>query len=202
MAMVQIRGFQPADRPALYRICLQTADAGRDASELFARPELPGDVFVGPYLQHAPGLALVAVDEDGVCGYVLGTADSQAFRHWQLDAWQPGLRQRHAPDSACASEREVQWLQRFVHGDPPALPEWVADHPAHLHIDLLPRAQGKGIADRLMAEFEALLQRAGAPGVHLGVNIANHRAIAFYLRCGFRLLREEYWGLWLGKRLP
>jgi ribosomal protein S18 acetylase RimI-like enzyme len=57
-----------------------------------------------------------------------------------------------------------------------------------LHIDLLPRAQGRGYGRRMI---EALLERLrgrGVPGVHLGVSVHNGRAVGFYERLGFREL--------------
>lgn len=39
-------------------------------------------------------------------------------------------------------------------------------YPAHLHVDLLPRAQGHGVGQRLMAALFARLAAFGAPGVH------------------------------------
>ena len=48
-----IRDATPADAPELYRICLLTGDAGRDATALHADADLLGEVYVGPYLHIA-----------------------------------------------------------------------------------------------------------------------------------------------------
>jgi ribosomal protein S18 acetylase RimI-like enzyme len=65
------------------------------------------------------------------------------------------------------------------------VPHVVADHPAHLHIDILPDYQGAGYGRGLMTEFLRALGRAGVPRVHLGVDVRNTRARAFYDRLGF-----------------
>jgi ribosomal protein S18 acetylase RimI-like enzyme len=64
------------------------------------------------------------------------------------------------------------------------LPE-LAGHPAHLHIDLLPRYQRAGHGRALMATLLAALRGAGAPRVHLGMVTANRNARLFYDRLGF-----------------
>ena len=64
----------------------------------------------------------------------------------------------------------------------------LAAYPAHLHIDLLPRAQRQGWGRRLInALCEALAER-GVPGVHLQYDAANVNAGAFYQRLGFEEL--------------
>ena len=61
----------------------------------------------------------------------------------------------------------------------------LADHPAHLHINLLPGYQGRGHGRTLMTTFLAALRARGVPAVHLGVASANTGARAFYARMGF-----------------
>lgn len=95
---MDIRGYRPGDRPALYQICLRTGDNGRDATGRYADPELLGHVYVGPYLALAPQLALVLDRGDGTpVGYALGAADSAAFAARCEADWWPALRRRY-PD--------------------------------------------------------------------------------------------------------
>ena len=67
-------------------------------------------------------------------------------------------------------------------------PEPYADYPAHLHIDLVARAQGQGWGRRMMDEVMARLRQRGCPGAHLGVSIQNTPAFGFYRKLGFREL--------------
>jgi ribosomal protein S18 acetylase RimI-like enzyme len=76
---------------------------------------------------------------------------------------------------------------------------WLADYPAHLHIDLLPRIQQKGIGRNLMDALFAELARQKVRGLHLGVGSSNTGAVAFYKRTGFSVLEEEEWGFTLGR---
>jgi len=62
------------------------------------------------------------------------------------------------------------------------LPEPYEAYPSHLHIDLLPRAQGRGFGRRMLEQVMSRLRQRGSPGVHLGVSAFNTPAIGFYDR--------------------
>ena len=183
MAPVVIRAAGPADRDALYEICRLTGDAGEDASDLYADPDLLGELWVGPYLALEPELAFVAADERGPVGYVLGAADTAAFESACEEVWWPERRERHP--------------------EPPATrAEVLAEYPAHLHINLHPRAQGQGFGRRLIDTLFGALRARDVTGVHLGVAAANRRAIGFYTHLGFQPLGlDGAGGLLYGRRL-
>ncbi len=179
-----IRRYREGERQALYEICLLTGDSGEDATGQYRDPDLLGEAYVGPYLRFAPEHALVAEDESGVAGYVLGVRDTVAFEAECERSWWPALRARHPLDAF--EEDTPDWrIVRLIHHPPTVSPEVVERYPAHLHIDLLPRLQGHGEGRRLLTALLDGLADAGAPGVHLGVSRTNERAIGFYLRMGF-----------------
>ena len=188
-----IRPFHPSDLPALYRICLRTGADGVDATGDFADPDLLGQVFVGPYATLEPDLCLVLTLEDSPVGYVLGTADSAALADRCEVDWFPVLRRRYPLPTD-------NWVVGLVHQgvrDDPSL----AEYPAHLHIDLLPEAQGGGRGRTMITAFLDLLRRRGVPGVHLTASATNARALAFYDRLGFDVLRTSGGGVTFGLRL-
>src|SRR5260221_12109992 len=101
----RIRPYQPDDLDDLYRICLQTADNGQDATSLFRDPKLPGYVYVAPYVTLEPSLAFVAEDRSGLGGYIVGAVATRAFEHGLERAWRPPLRARFtAPSQDHADE--------------------------------------------------------------------------------------------------
>jgi ribosomal protein S18 acetylase RimI-like enzyme len=67
----------------------------------------------------------------------------------------------------------------------------VVEYPAHLHIDLLPHVQGKGVGRMMMDRLFAELKSRGVLGVHLGADPRNKRAIGFYEHLGFTHLDDE-----------
>ncbi|MEQ9164008.1 MAG: N-acetyltransferase, partial [Ilumatobacter fluminis] len=176
------------DMAAMYDICVRTADAGGDARPLHSDPDLPGHVWAGAYVTLEPEHAFVLVDGDGddgdvPIGYVIGALDSRSFEARCERAWWPSLRKRY-PVAWGETERDRLEIG-FIHAPPTASDEVVADYPSHLHIDLLPAAQGRGAGRRLIETLVASLSADGSPGVHLGVAVRNENARAFYERVGF-----------------
>lgn len=185
---ISIRPFRPDDLEDLYRICLRTADSGRDATALFRDPKLPGHVYAAPYAVLEPSLAFVAVGPDGVAGYVVGAVDSTAFAQRLEERWWPALRARYPAPPASLPEDRWTRDQRVAHliHHPYQVPAGLAGrYPSHLHINLLPPLQGHGAGRRLIETLTGALRTQGSPGVHLHVGAANPRAAAFYARVGF-----------------
>jgi ribosomal protein S18 acetylase RimI-like enzyme len=179
---LSIRPYRPEDREDLYEICVRTGDNGADASSLYPDPRILPDIFVGPYLAQEPGLAHVVADTGGAdraLGYILGTADTRRFVARYLAEWLPGVVDRYPDDGGRGHElRHPEAM----------LGPGVDKYPAHLHIDLLPEAQGQGFGRELMQVFLAALRERGVARVHLGMGAANHGARAFYDRLGFEEL--------------
>ncbi|MFU8889157.1 MAG: GNAT family N-acetyltransferase [Trueperaceae bacterium] len=133
-----VRGYRPADRAALYAVCLATG------------------------------------------------ADSERFYRAFLDAWLPPLLARlpePGPDPARWGEDDR--LLAELRAPTLTVPADLGAYPAHLHVDLLPRAQGRGHGRRMVQTLLAALVERGCAGVHLGVGRQNQRAIAFYRALGF-----------------
>lgn len=200
-----IRSYRPEDEAAAYEICLRTGDAGADATGQYQDPTLLGLVYVGPYLRFTPEHALMLDGgEAGVVGYALGVPDTVAFEQWCAAHWWPALQAR-IPDPAPVPPQRRTPDQRIAHiiHHPPRTPVEITDRfPAHLHVDLLPVAQGQGWGGKLLYALFERLAGAGAPGVHLDVAVSNHRAIGFYRRLGFADLRRDNDGLFMSRPLP
>ena len=85
------------------------------------------------------------------------------------------------------------------------MPDPYAEYPSHLHIDLLDRAQGRGLGRRMMEMQMDQLRQRGSPGAHLGVSMVNTPAIGFYQKLGFKELLRVGEGqsgcIYMGKRL-
>ena len=181
-----IRPYNPADLPALYRICLRTGAHGADATPLYRDPDLLGHYYAAPYAILEPALCFLLTANSESCGYILGTRNTAAFNARAEREWFPTLRTR-LPVPATADTSPDAALLRLIHAGYSLHPDLV-DYPAHLHIDLLPRAQGHGLGRQLIEHFLDALRTEGVPAVHLGVSENNPGAIAFYERLGFHLI--------------
>ena len=182
--MPAVRRYSPTDLPAVYDVCVRTADAGGDARGRYSSDDLVPDLFAGPYVHFEPHLAFVLDDGERAVGYVVGTADTARFVRDYRDRWIPRLADRYPPLGTVPRTPEEHVIA--LHRDPERmLGPHLEDHPAHLHVDLLPEHQGKGHGRELIHRFLAAAARAGAPAVHVAMVTANTRARGFYDRLGF-----------------
>ena len=200
-AVAVVRPYRPEDLDALYRVCLETGDAGRDATALYEDPTLLGHVYAAPYALFAPDLAFVLEDEEGVGGYVLGALDTIAFDARVEAEWWPPLRRRYPLRADGGGDTPDGWLIGMIHRPHRRDPDVVAAYPSHLHIDLVARCQGRGHGRRLMATLLDALRAAGSRGVHLGVATRNERALGFYRHLGFQELTADDWIVQFGRTL-
>lgn len=182
--MAHIRPFRPGDEPALAGICLKTADAGADATGIFADDDLWAEVFVLPYVARHPDFAFVVETDDGrVAGYVVGAPDTRAFEDWFAAEWWPRWAERWPRPDVETTRQDgtlVYAYSRRAGAEP-----YGDTYPAHLHIDLLPELQGQGRGRRLIDTLAEVLRAEGVRGLHLATGIENTGAIAFYTRLGF-----------------
>lgn len=189
----RIRPYEPRDREAVYEVCLRTGASGADASALVSDPTLFGELYAGAYVDLEPEHALVLVGpDDGPVGYVLAAADTVAFERRCAEEWWPGAQARHPVGSGTTPLDQL--LVALVHDPPTADPAIVARYPSHLHIDLLPEAQGQGWGRRMVDRVLDLARAAGSTGLHLGVGEANAGAHAFYERIGLDLVAQDALG--------
>ena len=198
--MVSLRPATPDDLADVVAICVLTGDDGSDATALYDEPELLAALWAAPHLVADPALCTIVVDDDGIAGYLVATADTRAFEAWCDGMWWPALRDRH-PLQAPRRDRD-QGLVALLHA-PEATPASLTDaYPAHLHINLLPRAQGLGLGRALIERLGEQLRARGVAGVHLGVSATNKPAIGFYEHLGFApVAREPDGGLIMGLSL-
>lgn len=191
-----VRPAIPSDHAAIARICLLTGAQGGDATGVFGDDTALSDVYATPYL-HGPGGFCLVWDVDGEArGYVLGTEDTRAFQDWFVDAWWPRVGPSHVSRTAGDA-----WLLPSAVDPARMIVPGLADHPAHLHIDLLPDQQGRGAGRALIEAACSLLASRGVPGVHLVAERANAGAQAFYPRVGFRAVHQDDATVTFGRRI-
>ena len=196
--MVELRPYRADDLEALYEICLATGDAGQDASPLHNDRKAVGHIYAAPYGVLEPGNVFVAEDDEGVAGYVVGTYDTRAFNERLEREWWPALRAHYAQakDLTAADRERVAYMHRP--GDNP--PDIVAQFPAHIHMNLLPRLRGQRVGTGLLQMWIEQARKAGVSGIHLGASPSNAGGIAFWTRSGFTPLRTEG-AVWFGMAL-
>lgn len=177
-----IRPYRPSDYDSVSSICVQTAEVGGDARGLYSSDELMPDIFVRPYVEFAPDLAFV-VDDGEVAGYIVGVANTRDFVDWYSREWLPGFAEKYSHVEPWTDRNGLIthlgfWPERML------IPE-VDEYTAHLHIDLLPHAQGHGWGRQLIGTLCDALRAQGVTGLYISMDPNNTAAAAFYDRVGF-----------------
>jgi RimJ/RimL family protein N-acetyltransferase len=184
MPEFEIRRYETGDREAIRRICFETGYMGEPIDWLWRDRETFADLITRYYTDREPESIWVATRGSDVVGYLTGCVDSERTRGnapaevrrliWRGGLLRPGF-------GAFLARAALDTLRdRDLRGEALFDPRW----PAHLHIDLLPEARGRGLGRRLMQLWFDHLRGLAVPGVHLGTFAENHAAIRFFESCG------------------
>lgn len=193
-----IRPYNARDYRVVGTICVQTGNAGRDASGLYDSHDLLPALYAYPYVVHSPDLAWVVEYDGKVVGYVVGIADTREFSDWWVHYWRRelALMFEQTDGWSMASlgllERGMEMFHRFTRladdiGEATKTATTFGGfaYPAELRVDLLPEAQGKGEGEKLVRLFVNALARLGVPGVTVGIDEDNLEEQGFFKQIGF-----------------
>jgi ribosomal protein S18 acetylase RimI-like enzyme len=203
--VLAIRTFRSADLEALYAISLATGHEGGDASHLYEDRKLIGHIYSAPYALLEPRLALVVEDDEGIAGFAVGTLDTEKWQERLEAEWWPKLRRQYAdPAARPVTEWSADQRRAYAIHHPQRTPQPIVElYPAHLHLNLLERTQGRGAGTMLFSEWMARASRQGVGATHVGVNSANARAVRFWSKRGFERLNLEDGSsgrtIWMGR---
>ena len=124
--------------------------------------------------QRHPDLAFVVETDDGrVVGYIVGTPDTAAFEDWFHDEWWPERGEPWPQPDVEASRQDGILI--YAYSRRGGAEPYGAEYPAHLHIDLLPEAQGQSWGRRLIETLVAALRERGVSGLHLVAGVRQRR---------------------------
>ncbi len=204
--MIEIRPYHPPDRQAVVTICHRTGYFGEDAAPYFKDAELFGLLFTAYYLDYEPEHCFVADDNGVAVGYIIGSADTEAQRGAFDRLIVPRIVKRSFTRTLFCHPGDVWFLLGLAdHADYERglyTEDLITRYPAHLHMNVLPGCQRRGLGGRLMARFIETMRAAGAPGVHLVTSTENKKALPFYRKEGFVVFKEMANKLWEKKSPP
>jgi ribosomal protein S18 acetylase RimI-like enzyme len=183
-----VRPYDAADREELLALFARAGD-GSPTGTLWRHTPSEAAIYLTPYLDHEPESVFVAVGADGaLVGYLAGSLGRGAVpseedrmvraisRHLVVlrprsmpffaRSMRDGVRDKRAGATSAGEIDDPRW-------------------PAHLHVNVAPEARGTGLAQGLMASFQAHVHAAGVPGAYLQTLVENERAARFFARSGF-----------------
>ncbi|HTX90419.1 MAG TPA: GNAT family N-acetyltransferase [Anaerolineales bacterium] len=198
-----VRPYQPADRPAFFRIGADTAFFGAPIEAYMEDRNIFLDAFYAYYTDLEPEHAWVACADGQVVGFLAGCVDSASqsakYRRGILPMLVGKLfrgkyhfgkkARRYVAGMLLGSMRG-----EFLHAD------W-KEYPAHLHINVDQAWRGHKLGQRLMDAYLGQLRSLEVRGVYLETTSLNEVACRLYEKVGFKLLDacpDRFWAKWFG----
>lgn len=182
-----IRKYQEKDFEATKYVCIHDM-IGVEGYETII--EYVETMFCRYYLEKEPENCFVAVDEnDKPIGYIYGVKD---YNKYQENFEEYIKLVAEIEERRFLGEALTEMFDHAIYKE---------DYPAHLHIDILPDYQSKGIGSKLITAFCDHLKEENVKGVMLIVGTENSGARRFYERNGFTLLQDVPTGAAYGKKL-
>jgi ribosomal protein S18 acetylase RimI-like enzyme len=199
MTALQVRPYQAPDRAGLCRLAADTAFFGEPVEHFLEDRQLFFDVMFAYYIDFEAELAWVAILEQQVAGFIVGSADTATQQHRLWRQIVPRVLLRFVQRHYRIGQQTWRWLGRL--GET-ALRQDIAAadlnlYPAHLHINVDARFRGRGIGRQLMERFLETLRQRGIPGVHLHTTDRNVAACQLYTGLGMQLLAARSTRLWV-----
>jgi ribosomal protein S18 acetylase RimI-like enzyme len=197
---MQIRKYNPSDRPAVEFIHFKTGFIGASMSKWLSNNHL-WKKKIAYYLENEPESIFLLEDRGKVVGYLLGCLDDRKYNSalgFVIENSVNLLRSFSMP-----KKDRAYWVSQFMiassilFGKSEELKLKIPKGAGHIHINLLPEARRKGWGTKMVAEFARYARKKGVKKVHA----ESFGAQNFWLKNGFKEFSRVKTGIW-EKQLP
>ncbi len=200
MVEVSIRTIRPEDKGQIITITWKTGLFGEDLTGRHIVPDkkLFSYLYSWYYVTYEPENCFVAEVDGEIAGYIIGTSDTRRQRMRFQSSMIPKIYKRVLylqKFGLLYDQSALDWINGTLHEEVRSyqepLPDMVDQYPAHLHLNVLPRYQRLGIGQSLLERFIEKMREADADGIHLITTSINRKAVPFYKKNGFDIVKEE-----------
>uniref|UniRef100_W5LC32 Protein O-GlcNAcase n=1 Tax=Astyanax mexicanus TaxID=7994 RepID=W5LC32_ASTMX len=192
--MYSIRPYYPKDETAVYKICKEMYTEGcNDLPFSDQEPDLIGDRLVGGFLTLSPDYGFVLEDEDGICGYALGTVDVQPFVTKCKMSWIPFMQEKYNKPDLEKDLSEAEKMMLSFHEEEEVLPEsFLSNFPSLIKVDIQTKVTDPSVAKSMMGCLLSSLKANGSHGAFCEVRQIDKRMLDFYGKLGcFEVAKME-----------
>jgi len=189
---IEIRKVEEEDEAALIDICFITGDP--TLKQIFHDKQLFGMFWCLYYVWFESENCFVAVDSETnkAIGYIFSTKDTvKQEEQFKIKMTQKiKAKRKELKLRTLRSRIYTYFIINKIHTR--KRKTLYRNYPAHLHIDILPQYQRKGIGHRLMQTLEKHLKNNNIIGYHLEVGADNKLGISFYQKYGLDLYSKNH----------
>ncbi|XP_064419041.1 protein O-GlcNAcase isoform X2 [Latimeria chalumnae] len=188
-----IRPYYPKDEASVYKICREIYGEGMDDQPFSEQPDLIGDRLIGGLLALSLDYCFVLEDEDGICGYALGTVDVRPFVKKYKMSWLPSMQEKYSKPDSEKTLSEAEKMMLSFHEEEEGLPEAFLSHfPSLIKVDIHRKVVDPSVAKSMMACLLSSLKANGSHGAFCEVRPNDKRILEFYSRLGcFEITKND-----------
>ncbi|MFA5144349.1 MAG: GNAT family N-acetyltransferase [Candidatus Omnitrophota bacterium] len=201
-----IRKYDSRDRPAVRRICCETALMGEPSTVFFDDDEIFADALTAYFTDYEPESCFMAEYDNHVIGYLLGAKDVRRMGKIFADKITVPLLMKALRRGVFFHKKNVKFLSRvflsLVKGEFKT-PDFSKDYPAILHINISKECRMAGVGSKLINAYLGYLRALGVKGIHLAT--ISDKAGQFFSKQNFQLLfrgERSYFRYFLNKNVP
>ncbi len=202
---IRIRKYMPCDRKDLRRISYETSFLEK-ADDLFDEPEILADALTLYFTDSEPQSCFVAVIDDKVIGYLIGTKNEIAMAKVSWFKIYPRLFWTALIRGLFLKRKTFRFLVGLVtsyfKGEFKS-PDFSQEYPAILHINIARDFRGGGVGYQLVAAYCEYLKQIGV--LSLRASTMSDLAMGFFQKCGFVTLfttHRSYLHYYFQKDIP
>ena len=201
-----IRKFNNCDREDIRRISCDTAFLEEPRKVFFDDDENLADALTLYFTDYEPDSCFVAVKNDKIIGYIIGTTDVKLMQKIFFIRIIPLLIIKALNKRIIFKRNTLNFLihillsllkGEFIR------PDFSKKYPATLHINIDKAFRRQNIGKQLIEYYLKFLKEKNVSGVHFGV--ISESAKEFFIKLGFNILfrsKLSYLRYYLGKFIP
>ncbi len=202
---IKIRNYQIKDRDDIRKTSLESILLGECRTSIFD-DEILADILTIYFTDYEPLSCFVAVKENQVIGYIMGTQDVRKMRRL--------IKYKIFPRLIYKALYRRQFLRRnnlilmkniissYLKGEF-ITPDFSKEYPATLHINIRAEYRRQNLGSLLVDYFLDFLKRKNIRGIHFGV--MSESAKDFFIKLNFNILftgKYSFPRYLLGENIP
>lgn len=202
---IKIRNYQIEDRDIIRKISLESIFLGENRTSIFD-DEILADILTIYFTDYESLSRFVAVKDNQVIGYIMGTQDVRKMRRIMKYKVIPRLIYKALYRRQLLRRNNLILIKNIISSYLKGefiSPDYSKEYPATLHINITEEYRRQNIGSLLVDYFLDFLKRKNIKGIHFGV--MSESAKKFFLKLNFNLLfTREYSFLryLLGRNIP
>lgn len=183
---MNILSYKPSYKASVQDICIATASPSLTKDNRAKQILL--NQYCNYYLEFTPNYCFVAAENDVAVGYILCSPDYKGYSRDIIYYNKLIKKLNFIKGVQCSFEKNIyrKYCERY---------------PAHLHIDILEEHTHKSVGSMLINALTDKLIESKIKGVMLSCSATNTRALCFYKKHNFEVLKASKYYVLLGKQL-